>query len=89
MNTALTISENSLQVPFKVPASEQIDFMRLSKTERLRILDLLKAFEGVKNFKGTKQTAFAAIAAVNLGRRGFSAETLDRLYSSYIKNGCK
>ena len=89
MNTALAISENSLQVPFKVPASEQIDFMRLSKTERLRILDLLKAFEGVKNFKGTKQTAFAAIAAVNLGRRGFSAETLDRLYSAYIKSGCK
>lgn len=89
MNTALAISENSLQVPFKVPASDQIDFMRLSKTERLRILDLLKAFEGVKNFKGTKQTAFAAIAAVNLGRRGFSAETLDRLYSAYIKSGCK
>lgn len=85
----LSISENSLQIPFRIPASEQLDFMRLSKTERLRILDLLKAFESVKNFKGAKQTAFAAIAAVNVGRRGFGAETLDRLYSSYIKNGCK
>ena len=89
MNTALAISENSLQAPFRVPAADQIDFMRLSKTERLRILDLLKAFEGVKNFDGTKQAAFAAIAAVNLGRRGFSAETLDRLYAAYIKSGCK
>lgn len=86
MDTALPPS-SQLPTPFAVPVRDQIEFARLGKIERLRINDLLAAFRVIDAAKGARGDAMKAIAAVNAGRRGFSVETLQRLYYKYRKSG--
>lgn len=86
MSTALAFSPQ-LPTPFAVPVRDQLEFAAIAKIERLRINDLLAAFRTIESAKGTRQDAMKAIAAVNQGRRGFSVESLQRLYSRYIKSG--
>lgn len=79
---------DNLPRPFEIPTTtrDQIDFCKESKSERLRIRDLLDAFRTIDGAK-RKGDAFLAVAAVNRGRKGFSVETLRRLFREYKKSG--
>lgn len=83
----LSISQSLAPKPYGIAAHEQLDFVRLPKKEQVRIIDLLEAFRSISAFEGNKGEAFASIAAVNGGRRGFSAKSLERLYAGYVKSG--
>lgn len=84
---SLSVPQNLPPKPFGIAAHEQLEFVRLPKKEQVRIIDLLGAFKTIGEFDGKKGDAFAAVAAVNGGRKGFSIKSLERLYASYIKSG--
>lgn len=86
-NAPLSVSQNLLPRAFGIAAHEQLEFVRLDKKEQVRIIDLLAAFKTISTFEGKRGDAFAAVAAVNVGRVGFSVKSLERLYSAYIKSG--
>ena len=79
---------DNLPRPFEIPppTRDQIDFCKESKSERLRIRDMLDALRTIDGAK-RKGDAFLAVAAVNRGRKGFSVETLRRLFREYKKSG--
>ena len=85
MNYQLSTETSNLPRPYAIAVSEQLEFVKLPKKEQVRILDLLSAFKTISRTTGTKTEAIAAISAVNAGRRGFSVESLDRLYRAYMK----
>ena len=78
-------TETALPKPYAIAVAEQLEFVKLPKREQVRILDLLAAFKTISRASGSKSEAVAAVAAVNAGRRGFSAESLDRLYRAYMR----
>ena len=84
---SLSVSQKLPPKPFGIAAHEQLEFVRLPKKEQVRIIDLLDAFKTISAFEGKKGDAFASIAAVNGGRKGFSAKSLERLYAAYLKSG--
>ena len=86
METSLAVSTTPPK-PFAIPDADQLEFSREKRAERVRIFDLLAAFRRIAAAKGDKGETLASIAAVNAGRRGFSVQTLDRLFSKYIKSG--
>ncbi|MBQ2722597.1 MAG: hypothetical protein IJF70_06785, partial [Opitutales bacterium] len=81
----LSTETSHLPKPYAIAVSEQLEFVKLPKKEQVRILDLLNAFKTISRATGTKAEAIAAVSAVNAGRRGFSVESLDRLYRAYMK----
>ena len=85
MNYQLSTNNSSLPRPYAIAVSEQLEFVKLPKKEQIRILDLLNAFKTISRATCSKSEAITAISAVNAGRRGFSVESLDRLYRSYMK----
>lgn len=87
MDSPLSIPQNLTPKPFGIAAHEQLEFVRLPKKEQVRIIDLLEAFKTIQFSDRKKGETIAAIAAVNVGRRGFSEKSLDRLYSAYIAGG--
>lgn len=84
---SLSVPQNLLPKPFGIAAHEQLEFVRLPKGEQVRVIDLLGAFRTIAEFDGKKGEAFAAVAAVNGGRKGFSIKSLERLYAAYLKSG--
>ncbi|MBR6389370.1 MAG: hypothetical protein IKS15_04550 [Opitutales bacterium] len=79
------LATTNIPTPFAIPTADQCEFAKYSKAERLRVLDILAAFKIVDGAK-KKCEVFKAIAAVNVGRRGFSSERLRKLYDKYVKS---
>lgn len=87
MDTSLSAKQNFLPKPFGIANHEQLAFVKLDRREQVRIIDLLGAFRTIAEFDGKRGEAFAAVAACNGGRDGFSVKSLERHYYKYIKSG--
>ncbi len=74
-------------IPFSIALNEQAQFLKLPRLERSRILDLLSAFKTIATYAGKRGDVIQSLSVMHAGKRGFSAKTLARLFSDYIKSG--